>query len=389
MNRAQFSSRAKSFLTRSSLVRTGLLCLCAVPFLSTAQPKALVEVYRIGNKAAGDPVLFSSILDVAVDSEGRIFVVDSQLEGIHVFSQDGWLLRVLGSRGDGPGEFKRLTGVAVGPQDVLYAWDAYLKRVSAFAPSSNDFVNTLSIESTEDQQQNPMHLLGVTDNGLVFRYASTRSVEPQEWLNTDARQITEPVVLVSFSGKPAEDPLFQSVSEKTNTFGMRSGRRFTTSQPYAERWVAGVSPSGLTYAAVSDKVYVEFKAEDGRVLHKVAWQHTPVPVTRADRDAHLSRYSTDETRLAVMAAGFPETRPAFTSLLVDSEDQLWVRLSANHDAPLAQYVVLDIENGQVAGEVAVPADVELLEVKDGKAFASAEHESGDSFLVVYDVRDSM
>ena len=389
MNSARSSSRARLIPACPSLVRTStvLLCLCAVSVVTSAQPQKLVEVYRVGSKAAGDPVLFSSILDIAVDSEGRIFVVDRQLEGVHVFGPDGWFLRVLGSKRDGLSGFKRLTGVAVGPHDTLYAWDGYLKRVSVFAPVTNELIHTVPIESIEGRQQNPMHLLGVTEKGIVFRYASPSGVVPGGIQSMGTKQSPEPVVLVAFSGKPSENPLFETVSEKMNTFSMRSGRNFTTSQPYVEQWFAGVSASGMTYAALSDKVDVEFKAEDGRVLHKVSWQHTPIPVTRADREAHLERYSTDETRQAVKAAGWPEVRPAFTDLLVDSEDQLWVRLSANHDAPRVKYVVLRIDDGQVVGEIAVPSSVEIIEIRDGRAYASAESDSGDPLLVVYNVHD--
>ena len=46
-----------------------------------------------------------------------------------VFSQDGQLVRTIGSRGCGPGEFSAPTGVAVSPDGELYVSDQLNHRV--------------------------------------------------------------------------------------------------------------------------------------------------------------------------------------------------------------------------------------------------------------------
>ncbi len=75
------------------------------PDLDTSPRLRLVEEVRIGN--ATDPKLgFSSIGAVTVDRDGNVYAFEVQEAAIRVFSPAGTLLRTIGRRGDGPGEFR-------------------------------------------------------------------------------------------------------------------------------------------------------------------------------------------------------------------------------------------------------------------------------------------
>ena len=56
------------------------------------------------------------------DDDGNIYLLDSQLSEVKVFSPDGEPLKTLSREGDGPGEFRALSSVHVLPGDTLLLW---------------------------------------------------------------------------------------------------------------------------------------------------------------------------------------------------------------------------------------------------------------------------
>jgi hypothetical protein len=75
----------------------------------------LQEVWRAGGAAEGG-LLLGLISDVVADESGNVYVLDSQLCQVHVFSPEGKHLRTLFRQGEGPGELRR-------PRDVLLTAD--------------------------------------------------------------------------------------------------------------------------------------------------------------------------------------------------------------------------------------------------------------------------
>lgn len=85
----------------------------------------------IGSKgdAAGD---FSLPRDVAFDSAGRLYVLDSQFENVQVFDADGQLLLAFGEGGAGPGEFSVPSGITIDDHNRIWIADSYNRRVQVF-----------------------------------------------------------------------------------------------------------------------------------------------------------------------------------------------------------------------------------------------------------------
>jgi hypothetical protein len=67
----------------------------------------------IGAGGASDSVFFGLPLDVVVDSEHRLHVLDAFAGQIHTFDRHGTLLRKMGTRGGGPGEFTNPRSMAL------------------------------------------------------------------------------------------------------------------------------------------------------------------------------------------------------------------------------------------------------------------------------------
>lgn len=100
---------------------------------------AVVNIYDKGGKLQASfgqkgtgPGEFSVPRDVAVDRHGHIFVADTLNHRIQVFDGSGKHILSLGSKGARPAEFNGPEGLAIGPDDRLYVADRGNGRVQAF-----------------------------------------------------------------------------------------------------------------------------------------------------------------------------------------------------------------------------------------------------------------
>ena len=90
----------------------------------------------------GQPMTFAR---VERDSRGRYFVAPTITPGqISVFAADGRLLRTIGRQGDGPGEFREINFLKVGPGDSLHVVHD-LRYITTVTPEL-EFVRRVSVQ---------------------------------------------------------------------------------------------------------------------------------------------------------------------------------------------------------------------------------------------------
>jgi hypothetical protein len=94
-----------------------------------------------------DTAVISEIRTIDVSPDGRIVIPGRQQSQVRIYAADGRLLRSLGRRGEGPGEFKR-------PQSAAFAHDGRIfvvdvsQRLTRFAPSL-ELDTILRLQDTE------------------------------------------------------------------------------------------------------------------------------------------------------------------------------------------------------------------------------------------------
>jgi hypothetical protein len=79
----------------------------------------LDELWQIGGDTDDEDEFFGVIARITTDKEGNVYLLDSQLSEVKVFSADGEYLRTIGREGEGPGEFRS-------PQDMFFLPDGNL-----------------------------------------------------------------------------------------------------------------------------------------------------------------------------------------------------------------------------------------------------------------------
>jgi hypothetical protein len=127
-----------------------------------------VTATRIATSA--DDVLLTMPVALAI-SGGNIFVADAAEQALLVLDRSGSLVRRIGRRGRGPGEFMGLESVAVAG-DTVYTLDSQARRITLFSTTGRMLATWgWSNEST------PVRLYG-TRSGALFAMGTVRPPTP-------------------------------------------------------------------------------------------------------------------------------------------------------------------------------------------------------------------
>ncbi|MBN2169693.1 MAG: 6-bladed beta-propeller [Candidatus Krumholzibacteriota bacterium] len=110
--------------------------------MESAQTLPLKELWRLGGDSEDENEFFGLISRIITDADGNVYLLDSQLSEVKVYSADGEYLNTLGREGEGPGEFMRANSVFFAPGGtigVLQAAPARLVRLTHDGEPAGDF----------------------------------------------------------------------------------------------------------------------------------------------------------------------------------------------------------------------------------------------------------
>lgn len=151
------------------LGRTGLavlaLALCPGSLTGQSAELELVEELRLGRTEGSGPDIFANIDDLAIDADGRIFVVDVGWKDVRLFDRDGRFVRRLAREGDGPGE--RRYGHEGVPTRIT--WDAHRSRLWIDDGLHLSVLDSLGIEYARDTRDVGWSRGNGRPLGVVFR----------------------------------------------------------------------------------------------------------------------------------------------------------------------------------------------------------------------------
>jgi len=93
----------------------------------------LEEELSIGEAEGREDYMFSLIVSIDVDDKGNIYVLDIKERHIKVFNSDGRLMRIIGRKGQGPGEFQLPYTVQITAQNDVVVWDVMVRKLHFFS----------------------------------------------------------------------------------------------------------------------------------------------------------------------------------------------------------------------------------------------------------------
>jgi hypothetical protein len=315
----------------------------------------LVEEARFSGED-GTPAEIGQPQSLAVDEEGRVYVVDSKPAVIKVFAPDGSLVRSIGREGEGPGEF-RVGFIAVRAGHVVLQ-DPELSRMSVW-DTAGAFLRSWHSSccyhsDIQIDRQNRIHVptafgraKGEPPRGVPYvRWSLEGDNLDSVWV--PHREATK-VWKVSMKGSDGNEvmamvlpiPLQPDVKSALHPEG---GLVHGWTGAY---WLTR-SPAGSDSARVFGRVWTPEAISDDRRTAAVEAQVKQV----------AEGYGEDNARRAFSLADVPGTLPAFSGLRVDESGRVWVRRHpvALADTACTAFEVFD-STGAYLGPVRAPLEL--------------------------------
>ena len=141
-------------------------------------------IFRVGNDESDEATWFSQVRGVGRLSDGSVAVLDRLTAEIRIFGADGRHLRSMGSRGEGPGEFRSAWKLWVLPGDTLWAGDYRPWRYNVFT-SDGEWVRAVQLEPA---YINPSRRGGVLDTGISVNTVEKRPT-PRDYRVPDTVEV--------------------------------------------------------------------------------------------------------------------------------------------------------------------------------------------------------
>jgi hypothetical protein len=277
----------------------------------------LEPVLAIGRVEGEGPDVFGSIADIEVGGDGRIYVLDRQVNELRVFAADGTHLGTTGRTGAGPGEFTRVTGLYRITGDSVLVADVGNARYAVFDADGN-FGRTV--------------VRPIRSYGWVSEGTFAGGVLYEEGYRPTGGDASDPVIV---GVRLAEQ------SELTDTLGfpkppvppiegfyVRSAEGGSgMSMPFAPEAAWQLMPDRSLWWGFASEYRLLHLSPAGDTLRDVVSASTPLPVTQQEIDAWAAGRSATRFKQQggeLDLSRIPRQKPYFQDLFVDPAGYLWV-----------------------------------------------------------------
>ena len=339
-------------------------------------PEAAVS---IGRREGEDPYLLYGATDATRLSDGRIVVVNRPTFELRVFDEAGTHLHTWGGQGEGPNEFRGpIRNIARLPGDTTMVWDSRSPIVSVVDPAG-ELARRFPVQEQTELRGDALRPMAVLRDGSIL-------TSPTPGF---ARMAADTVVvelrdreggLKSFLGTHAGMERHFDV-ENLTIYNVLFGR-----QLIRESW------GELSIVTPNTRYEIRAFAQDGSLARIVRREH----VMRAPTDSHVeghiearvSRIADAETQARERERFAPvpvsEHLPAFTSMMADALDHLWVEEyeAPGEEVPGVIWCVFD-PDGEVLGFVETPEGLLIYEIGVDYILGRVRDEMDVEFIQVW------
>jgi hypothetical protein len=305
----------------------------AAPMLEPMTLK-MEEMWRLGGETDDEDEFFGVISDIEIDTEGHVYLLDSQLSEVKVYTADGEFVRSIGREGEGPGEFRRPSALFFTAEGNVAVVQTIPGKIVVLS-KQGDPVGDYPLPQPED---GGFQLLvgGAARGGNVVLYMGRTQFNQGEgkWSRSD--------FLTSVDDKGNQVATYAT---KSNTINMAAAElddaRWDTIE---RRWEVG--PDGKVYACESYPDYtVNVYNKDGK-LDKV--------ITREYK--HRARSSDEKEFMTKMMTHFAQQMPGckvtindnckdIENVYVRDDGSVWVLTSGGaREKPEGALGVFDVYN---------------------------------------------
>lgn len=331
--------------------------------------------------------------EVALRADGAVLVEDNRSTEIYAFDSNGEPLARMGGAGDGPGEFRNITALSMGPADRVYVYDRRLGRISVLAGAGDlvrmvtvarDFAGrgTIALDAWPlSSGEYLLHSMGAIESDVVREGARLE-------------QRTAVVQVLDSLGAPRGDPVRFPGGLAT------VGQQFDGSSPFGNATIVAVGHDQVvTGAGVDYDIRVLTRTlQTRRIIRWPGWERPlEEAVLLAARDSLRARFeatgrASAERVTTLLDALFapelvPASLPVLGKVLIDHAGRLWVSRYSPATEVWAQetaWHVLD-PTGQPLAQLSLPARTRLVAVGDDRIALVTRDDLDVQHVRVFDV----
>jgi hypothetical protein len=308
----------------------------------------LIVTDSIGVESGDSNYVFYWPMEACHTPNDQIAVVDMARNEVLFYSDDGQFLKAVGEEGEGPGRFST-------PYDICFYSDGSFLVKCANGISKFDAEGNF-LDRMIWPMYTPSLIKGLDDGSFIGIQKTMEGTYPDLWVTFELcrwKDGTDPEIVYFSNGfqfpLPDEDGTVR-VEDARDHFicacATQSGRIFTTLLSVDNFDVFGFEPDGTQYLHIIDSDYTRIPKTQEEI-------HREIQESKSD----FSMMSGGTINRTIVPDPF---RPAISSLHLDDEDRLWVRLAY---CPGIVFRVYD-QDGNVLCHVEVQYSGDQLDLTD-------------------------
>ncbi len=293
------------------------------------------EVFTVGSVLGDTWDTFGTVRSVHFDAQSNLHTLDSQLDHILVVGPNGSLVRTVGGRGEGPGEFNNVLSVIVGRDgsytvlgfttiDLLHPDGEFARRVTMDPMTTGLIFSSMALPDGR-----------LVTSALQRFGAQDEHYEAGRPIHVFPLDGAEPEVLYTAWELPPEgedESTFESSGSGAVRMYRAAGRAFEPRLQY------DLLTDGRLALIDSIGYRVKLVGLDGTVTGTIERPIAPLPVDDAIMEAERERYREREASEVVSSGGvnvqveregaegrtFAAELPVLYALDVDWDDRIWL-----------------------------------------------------------------
>lgn len=359
--------------TAVSTDSTGTVQVRFASLTNPGEPLRLSKVFEVGAEPTLNGVVGARLLE-----DGNLVVANAGDAQVIWFDKTGRFVRTVGRRGDGPGEYQKITAVLERPEGGVLVYDARPGRVTEL-DANGQLVGTRPL-SSGSLAVDLVPLTASTDGSLLAVQGESRV-----FASRGAVRDSTPLLRIDTAGV------------QTHTAGFWKGKdwyyapidRGVARLPVGfGRDVVYAGRRGRAVVCSTDSLDVSVIGDDLRLLMRVRGPSRNQPVSAADASgwqADLSEsMKTAPPELQAMAKDIPayETYPDLKGVGISESGSVWIGLRSTPGSEEEEWIVV-APDGRDIQTTELPKSSRVLDVRGSNVAVLHRDRFDQEFVTVY------
>jgi len=275
------------------------------------------EEMRIDESALPEGEFFGSIADIAVDEQGNVYLCDLRACNIKKFSSAGKFIKVMGRKGQGPGEFISPSQMAVS-DNSLYVYDIGNRRLCSLT-TEGEQINCINIPYTQGL---PRKIQALPNGNILMEREVSYFHEKDK---------PQDIIIQVFSSELELKKTLFKYSVLKNIFRTINGLFSNIIQPFSPDVYWSIVPDGKVIIGFSEDYIIQVHHFEKGLIFSFKHPYKPVKVIQQDKENYFlnQTYNTPQGRMEIpeeikKLTKFPRYKPAFDALWADYEGNILV-----------------------------------------------------------------